>query len=167
MKKLFLIISIVIIGASCQEIPEVQKPESFIEQPVMEEILYESILINAAQGYNIAKLKLIGLKPDTYVYDKFNIDSATYAQNIAYYTTDIDAYKAMNTKVLNRIKAQLAVDDSIENLKRHIKDSIRKSITAKARKNHKERQKGVLQNSVGLPTRTVTDSFARKYRKDN
>ena len=165
MKKLYIIRSIILVVTSCQEIPEVQKPESFIEQPVMEEILYESILINAAQGYNIAKLKLIGLKPDTYVYDKFNIDSATYAQNIAYYTTDIDAYKAMNTKVLNRIKAQLAVDDSIETTERKLKDSLR---TARAKEIQKEKQeKGTIGNNPNIPTRTVTDSFARKYRKDN
>lgn len=165
MKKLFLIISIVIIGASCQEIPEVQKPESFIEQPVMEEILYESILINAAQGYNIAKLKLIGLKPDTYVYDKFNIDSATYAQNVAYYTTDIDAYREMNAKVLDRIKAQLAVDDSIETAERKLKDSLR---TARAKELQKEKQsERTIEGNSGLPTRTVTDSFARRYRKQN
>ena len=165
MKKLFLIISIVIIGASCQEIPEVQKPESFIEQPVMEEILYESILINAAQGYNIAKLKLIGLKPDTYVYDKFDIDSATYAQNVAYYTTDIDAYREMNAKVLDRIKAQLAVDDSIETAERKLKDSLR---TARAKEIQKEKQsKRTIEGNSGLPTRTVTDSFARRYRKQN
>jgi len=165
MRKLYIIISIILVVTSCQEIPEVQKPESFIEQPVMEEILYESILINAAQGYNIAKLKLIGLKPDTYVYDKFNIDSATYAQNIAYYTTDIDAYKAMNTKVLNRIKAQLAVDDSIETTERKLKDSLR---TARAKEIQKEKQeKGTIGNNPNIPTRTVTDSFARKYRRDN
>lgn len=165
MKKLFLIISIVIIGASCQEIPEVQKPESFIEQPVMEEILYESILINAAQGYNIAKLKLIGLQPDTYVYDKFNIDSATYAQNVAYYTTDIDAYREMNAKVLDRIKAQLAVDDSIETAERKLKDSLR---TARAKELQKEKQsERTIEANSGLPTRTVTDSFARRYRKQN
>ncbi|WP_405202965.1 DUF4296 domain-containing protein [Dokdonia sp. LLG6352-1] len=165
MKKLFLIISIVIIGASCQEIPEVQKPESFIEQPVMEEILYESILINAAQGYNIAKLKLIGLQPDTYVYDKFNIDSATYAQNVAYYTTDIDAYREMNAKVLDRIKAQLAVDDSIETAERKLKDSLR---TARAKELQKEKQsERTIEGNSGLPTRTVTDSFARRYRKQN
>jgi hypothetical protein len=165
MKKLFLIISIVIIGASCQEIPEVQRPESFIEQPVMEEILYESILINAAQGYNIAKLKLIGLKPDTYVYDKFDIDSATYAQNVAYYTTDIDAYREMNAKVLDRIKAQLAVDDSIETAERKLKDSLR---TARAKELQKEKQsERTIEGNSGLPTRTVTDSFARRYRKQN
>ena len=165
MRKFYIIISIILVVTSCQEIPEVQKPESFIEQPVMEEILYESILINAAQGYNIAKLKLIGLKPDTYVYDKFNIDSATYAQNIAYYTTDIDAYKAMNTKVLNRIKAQLTVDDSIETAERKLKDSLR---TARAKEIQKEKQeKGTIGNNPNIPTHTVTDSFARKYRKDN
>ncbi|EAQ38199.2 hypothetical protein MED134_10895 [Dokdonia sp. MED134] len=154
-----------IIGASCQEIPEVQKPESFIEQPVMEEILYESILINAAQGYNIAKLKLIGLKPDTYVYDKFDIDSATYAQNVAYYTTDIDAYREMNAKVLDRIKAQLAVDDSIETAERKLKDSLR---TARAKELQKEKQsERTIEGNSGLPTRTVTDSFARRYRKQN
>jgi len=132
---------------------------------VMEEILYESILINAAQGYNIAKLKLIGLKPETYVYDKFDIDSATYAQNIAYYTTDIDAYKAMNTKVLDRIKAQLAVDDSIETTERKLKDSLR---TARAKEIQKEKQEqGTIGSNPNIPTRAVTDSFARKYRKEN
>ncbi len=165
MRKLYIIISIISVVTSCQEIPEVQKPESFIEQPVMEEILYESILINAAQGYNIAKLKLIGLKPDTYVYDKFNIDSATYAQNVAYYTTDIDAYREMNAKVLDRIKAQLAVDDSIETAERKLKDSLR---TARAKEIQKEKQeKGKIGNNPNIPTRTVTDTFARKYRKDN
>ena len=71
----------------------------------------------------------------------------------------------MNAKVLDRIKAQLAVDDSIETAERKLKDSLR---TARAKELQKEKQsERTIEGNSGLPTRTVTDSFARRYRKQN
>ncbi len=168
MRIIQLLVFLTLFGIlSCQDIPDVKKPEPFIEQSLMEDILYESVLVNSAKGYNPAELKLIGIQPQSYIYDKFDIDSATYAQNLAYYIADLEKYRTMNTKVLEKVKAQFKIDDSIESLERKIEDSLR---TMRAREIVDENKR---RDSLGLnrikpkPSPIISDSFARRYRGIN
>ncbi|WP_298329602.1 DUF4296 domain-containing protein [uncultured Dokdonia sp.] len=144
---------------SCQDIPPVEKPGNFIDENTMESILYESVLISSARGYNVAQLKLLGIQPETYIYDKFDIDSLTYAQNLAYYTADVDLYKGINAKVLARVQAELKVNDSIETVQKKEQDSLRtlKAKEVKAKFKQKDSTK-----FKEIPRRLVTDTFSRK-----
>lgn len=164
MRHLHFIIVVILLVCSCQDIPSVDKPEHFFEQKLMEDIMYESALINAARGYNVAMLKLIGLKPETHIYDKYNMDSLTYAQNLEYYTSDVEVYMEMNTKVLKRIQEQFSIDDSLESTERKLKDSLRTMRAKEIKSENKELDSLGIKKSR-FPTRTVTDSFARRYRK--
>ena len=144
---------------SCQDIPPVEKPDNFINQKTMENILYESVLISSARGYNIAQLKLLGIQPEIYIYDKFDIDSLTYAKNLAYYTADVDAYKSLNAKVLERVKAELKVNDSIERVQKKEQDSLR---TLKAREVQAKFKQNDSAKFKEIPRRLITDTFSRK-----
>ena len=156
--RVFLAILICsLITGSCQNIPDVDKPEMLIQQDVMEDILYESVLLTGARGYRVSELKILGITPETYIYDKFDLDSTRYAQNIEYYTANIDLYKAMNERVLERVKRELNINDSIASNEQKEQDSLR---TLKA----KQIRAGdsLTKNKIDLPARKVTDSFARR-----
>ena len=159
MRAISSILIIVICLSSCQDIPSVQKPDNFIDELTMESIMYESVLISSARGYNTAQLKTVGIQPETYIYEKFNIDSLTYAQNLAYYTADVDLYKSINAKVLAKVQAELKVNDSIERLQKKEQDSLRtlKAREVKARFKQKDSTK-----FKEIPRRLITDTFSRK-----
>ena len=158
MRAISSILIFVICLSSCQDIPSVQKPGNFIDEITMESIIHESVLISSARGYNIAQLKLVGIQPETYIYEKFEIDSLTYAQNLAYYTADIDMYKAMNARVLARVQVELKVNDSLETKEQKEQDSLRKIMVRSAPKSDSLLKKQI-------PFRKITDSFSRKSKK--
>lgn len=158
MRAISSILIFVICLSSCQDIPSVQKPDNFIDEITMESIIHESVLISSARGYNIAQLKLVGIQPETYIYEKFEIDSLTYAQNLAYYTADIDMYKAMNARVLARVQVELKVNDSLETKEQKEQDSLRKIMVRSAPKSDSLLKKQI-------PFRKITDSFSRKSKK--
>jgi len=155
MRALFSILIVIIFLNSCQDIPAVQKPDRFIDETMMEHILYESVLISSARGYNTAQLKIVGIQPETYIYEKYNIDSLTYAQNLAYYTADVDVYKVINSRVLERVRNELKFNDSLETKEQKERDSLRK-INVRSLVN-----KDTLLEKR-LPLRTITDTFSRK-----
>ena len=84
-----------------------------------------------------------------YIEEKFGIDSVTYANNIAYYTTDIDQFLEMNERVSKRLIKLHAELDSVHKIEKATKDSIRK---VNAKKN-------------GLDT-TKLDSIEKPILKD-
>ncbi len=134
------VLFIVLFTVSCQSIEEAEKPEKFIKEVKMEHILYDVAVMNAARGYNVQKLKKNDVSPNTYIFEKYGIDSLQYAQNTAYYSVNIDDYKEMYLRVEKRLnalsdslniilEAQKKVEDSlrkIENLERRKRDSIRR-----------------------------------------
>lgn len=149
MKKIFL--SLVLAGfylfVSCQDIAPVEKPKDFISEKKMEEILYESVLLKSARGYGLGKITSVGIDPQNYVLEKFEIDSAQYAANVAYYSTQTEKYTAMNMRVKDRIVAVLKIEDSLDKMETKIKDSLR---LKRARDNEEERLKRMKNDSLGI-----------------
>ncbi len=115
-----------LLAYGCQEIEEVTKPDVLLSEGTLEEIVYESTLLKAARGYNTGKMSVTGVNPETHIFQKFNIDSTSLAQNMAYYATKTDAFKEMNARILKRLETQYAIQDSIYKLERKERDSINK-----------------------------------------
>lgn len=159
--RVFYFICIICLS-SCQDIPSVEKPGNFIDENTMESILYESVLISSARGYNTGQLKAVGIQPETYIYEKFKIDSLTYAQNLAYYTADVDLYRGINAKVLARVQAELKVNDSIETLQKKEQDSLR---TIKAKEVAARFKNKDTVNAREVPRRFITDTFAKRIKQ--
>ncbi|WP_161555216.1 DUF4296 domain-containing protein [Dokdonia sinensis] len=127
-------ILLILLLASCQSIQKQEKPENFISKEKMEQILYDVAVVNAARGYNVQLLKRNNVSPDTYIFEKYNIDSLQYAQNTAYYATDIDDYKEMYIRVEKRIN-KLSDSLSIEFEKqKQVEDSLKKIKSIEVRK---------------------------------
>ncbi|TVZ52925.1 DUF4296 domain-containing protein [Dokdonia sp. Hel_I_53] len=148
---------------SCQEIEDPKKPEITLTKAQMEEILYESILLKAARGYNTGLMIQTGINPETYIFDKFKIDSVTLAQNMAYYATKTDAFKAMNTRVLDRFDAEYKIKDSLYQIERKERDSLNKL-------NQKLRKETLLDTSRPVifkgPILDVSKSLKKKRVKE-
>ncbi len=134
--KPFLYIFFVFFVISCQDISPVEKPANLIERAKMEEIIYEIAIVNSARGYDIQKLSQYDVNPETYVFEKFGIDSVQYAKSVSYYSSDIEGYRDMYLSIQKRIEGEFSHYDSLAKLEKKVKDSLR---TARAREIQREK----------------------------
>jgi len=104
----------------CQDIPDVEKPENLIERAKMEAIIYEMSILNGARGYDIQKLSKYDVKPETYIFEKFDIDSLQYAKSVSYYSSDIEAYKNMYLSIQKRIDGEFSLYDSLAKIEKKV-----------------------------------------------
>lgn len=134
--KSFIYILFILFVVSCQDIPDVEKPENLIDRAKMEAIIYEMSILNGARGYDIQKLSKYDVKPETYIFEKFDIDSLQYAKSVSYYSSDIEAYKNMYLSIQKRIEGEFSLYDSLAKIEKKVKDSIR---TARAKEIQREK----------------------------
>lgn len=108
MKQIQIIVFLVLfLGISCQDVKHVERPDNLIPEDKMAEVLTEVALLNAARNYNKFLLEQSGLKPNEYIYNKFDIDSVQFEKSNAYYTENYNEYESIYEKV----------KDSLETLK--------------------------------------------------
>lgn len=115
MKKfLLLVIGIVIIYCSKNPAP---KPDNLLDDEVMTNILFDIAVLQAAEGTMTYRLTENNIKVNTFIYEKYKIDSTTYYQNQKYYAANTRKYKKMHQEVLARL-------DEIKSTSETKKDSI-------------------------------------------
>lgn len=117
MKILYSFIAFVVL-ISCNQNP-VAKPDKLIDQATMTNILYDVAYLKAAQGYR--HLDFEKLNTDEYIYSKYEIDSATFAQNQKYYASNPIELKKMYDDVMARIKAEEKIADSLGQIEKKMK----------------------------------------------
>jgi hypothetical protein len=98
------ILIVVILFLSCTN--KVSKPKNLISEEKMVAIIYEASILTAAKGVNKKALEDKGIRPDQFVYSKYNIDSIQLVTSLDYYASTIDTYDAIYTKVEERIIAE-------------------------------------------------------------
>lgn len=102
MKKfLLLVIGIVIISCSKNPVP---KPDNLLDDEVMTNILFDIAVLQAAEGTMTYRLTENNIKVNTFIYEKYKIDSTTYYQNQKYYAANTRKYKKMHQDVLARLE---------------------------------------------------------------
>lgn len=111
MKKIICLIALSVLLVSCKEKP-VEKPEKLIDKEMMEDILYDLAILQASFNY---KTKIISNSIDvnTYIYEKYEIDSITLVQNQRFYASDVKAFKKMYKNISERIKTEEDLADSL------------------------------------------------------
>lgn len=129
MKYIFTIF--IIVGfLSCQEVIRPEMPENLIPEDKMVEVLTEVYLINAARSFDNRTILDNKIKLDSFIYNKFEIDSAQFANSNAYYTANLQTYDRLFVKVEGRMLKKKAEVDSLmlvrvrEMEAQRIKDSI-------------------------------------------
>lgn len=133
MKKiLFLLLSVPFL--SCNPNQSVEKPEKLIEEETMEAILYDLALLQALKGYNPQKLAENNINPKTYIYQKYKIDSLQLVENNRYYSADVENYKKMFDRVIERLDTEKKAADKIVQKEIKAEEKKRKDSIVKARK---------------------------------
>jgi len=109
--KSYIYILFVLLGISCQNISPVEN---------------EITILNSARGYDMKMLSKYGVKPETYIFEKYSIDSLQYAKNVSYYSSDIENYKDMYLSIQKRVEEEFSHYDSLSKIEKKVKDSLRK-----------------------------------------
>ncbi|WP_416446291.1 DUF4296 domain-containing protein [Leeuwenhoekiella sp. A16] len=110
----YIFFCIALLCLSCQDVERPEKPDNLIDKDKMVDILYDVSLINAARSYSVPKLKVAGIKPENFVYEKYNIDSTQLAQSLTYYTVDFNTYGQIWERVNKRLETKRSEVDSIK-----------------------------------------------------
>ncbi len=131
------ILSMLTLLVGCQDIERIKKPDDLIGTETMEEILFDLAIVSAARGMNPQKMVQKKIKPETYVFEKYNIDSLQFATSTNYYATDLEKYGAMYRKVQERIDTLHTFHDNVYKADKKMKDSIKK-IEAEERKKRQD-----------------------------
>lgn len=103
---------------SCNQNP-VAKPDKLVDKETMTNILYDIAFLKAAQGYRHKDLD--SFNADEYIYNKYAIDSATFAQNQKYYASQPSEFKKMYENVLERIKLNEKEVDSLGEIEKKLR----------------------------------------------
>lgn len=126
-KRSFLILGILLIMVACGNGPK--KPKNLISKEEMVSILIDAKLISSANSVNRKVMQENGIFPDSYVFNKYDIDSIQFAESNAYYTYRVKDYEEIYEIVkdsLERLKAQYEEqqDKEIKEAEKRRKDSL-------------------------------------------
>ena len=117
MKKVVLFLILVSLNLSCKE-GVVKKPENLIEKEVMVDFMYDLALLEAIKYQSPNALETHKINPDEYIYKKYKIDSAQFAQSNIYYASDYKEYKKMYDQINSRlVKNKSLLEEAIKNEK--------------------------------------------------
>lgn len=109
---------------SCGKEIKLEKPKNLIPEKEFTEILLDMFVINSAKGVNKKVLEENGLKPEAYIYEKYQIDSLQFVKSNEYYAFDSKKYMA----ILNNVK------QNVENQKRVFEKQLEEEEAEKKRR---------------------------------
>ncbi|MGB0788973.1 MAG: DUF4296 domain-containing protein [Marinirhabdus sp.] len=132
----------------CQDLDTIEKPENLIPRDKMATVLAEAYINNAARSTANLEILRKGIKLDALFYEKYGMDSIQFQKSNAYYTNDVEGYRALLEKVKDiLLKKQEYYDTlSARELRRKL-DSIERTSNKK--------------NTTPAPTATVQDSVGQ------
>jgi len=116
---------ILIFLGSCQDLERSEKPEDLIPEAKMIDVLTEISLLHAARNYNKQKLEVTGVDPDTYIYEKFDIDSVQLEKSSDWYSEQYNQYERIYDSVKARLQIMKTRLDSVRDAEIKIEDSIK------------------------------------------
>lgn len=126
MKNILLILVLILV--SCDRSFQAPEPEELIEQSKMEDILFDIELLKASKSKNYRILKDNNMQVDVYIYEKYNLDSITLRENIAYYaSSSFKKYKEIENNVKLRFiseKEKIEVEIKVLDSLKKIEDSL-------------------------------------------
>jgi hypothetical protein len=132
----------------CQNIRQPERPDNLITEEKMIDIFYDAYMANAAKSINNKKLRQFGIRLDSVIYEKHDIDSIQFARSNEYYSLDLDNYSSIFAKVEARLLDDQKEYDSIKEALR----SDNKSVKARVESEQRSRSKSpVAKDSSMLP----------------
>lgn len=104
LKRFTIYLSIILLVSACYNSGKPKKPDNLIAKEKMVDILIDAKLIASANSVNRKIMEDHGVKLNTYVYTKHNIDSLQFALSNAYYAFHIKDYEAIYVKVKDSLE---------------------------------------------------------------
>ncbi|HDZ05173.1 hypothetical protein LCGC14_0082380 [marine sediment metagenome] len=101
---LLLVLGLFLFSSCAEEL--IERPENLIPEYKMVSIIKEMAIVNAAKTTNLGKLRENGIEPTTFVFEKFEIDSAQFVDSDRYYASKPLRYENMYKKVESDLEAQ-------------------------------------------------------------
>ncbi|PWI30750.1 DUF4296 domain-containing protein [Flavobacteriaceae bacterium LYZ1037] len=130
MKYNLIYIIIISFFISCTSVNKPKKPKNLISKEQMVNVLLDMSLLSSAKGINKSKLENNGIFPESFIFNKHQIDSLQFAESNRYYTYHLKEYQDIITKVEDSLKklredySKLVEKEEKETRK---KDSIRRA----------------------------------------
>lgn len=115
-KQFFITVLVLCVCWSCNRLGKPKKPDNLIEKDKMTAILYDVFVLNAAKGTDRRLLERNGIMPETYIFEKYGIDSLQFATSNNYYAYDVKTYENILDNIQTRLKTtkdhyQKIIDD--------------------------------------------------------
>ena len=141
MKHLLLLVVAMLMLSSCAE-ELVEKPDNLIPEDKMVAVIKEMAIVNAAKATNLSKLRENGVEPTSFIFKKFEIDSAQFVDSDRYYASKPLQYENMYKKVESdledqrlKLEAEKKIRDSlslVEKSKKNIDIKAKDSVSTKS-----------------------------------
>lgn len=119
------ILLLVLALVSCQDVHRMEKPDNLIPEDKMADVLLEMSLVQGAKSTNRNEFEQKGLEPQTYIWEKFNIDSLQFVESNNYYSENYDEYEDIYLEVQARLEVLQGKYDTLRELEQKRLDSIR------------------------------------------
>ncbi len=128
MNKILIYCFLFLTCICCQSLDKPITPKNILTEDRMVEILSDMAFINAAKSSNRKVFEENSINPESIILKKYNIDSATFAQNNAWYSSKFEKYKDIVTRVKANIEKETTRHKELqkkEDSLKAIQDSIR------------------------------------------
>ena len=136
------IILLIIIVIGCQSVQKAPEPSQIIDKERMVEMLTDIAVLKAAKGSYRRVLEEHDVNPEEFILKKYGIDSVTFAENNAWYASQLKEYE----KIFNEVKDNLSASKEEYEKRRNTEDSIQRI------KDSIETSLGVKKNiPIGIP----------------
>ena len=137
--KRFLIISFLVLFAACSNVEKAPKPKQLLSKEEMAIILSDLYIIEGAISSNRSSYIETGVQPSSYIYDKYDIDSVMFKENLNYYNDRVEDYLFIMDKIQDDLKS---LQDSVKVRQERIdkeKVTVSKNTSKKAQKPSKKK----------------------------
>ena len=103
-----------------------KKPKKLLSEEQMIDVLYDLSVLTSAKNINKMVLEKKGIAPVDFVYHKYGIDSAQFAESSAYYTYQSEVIQRIYDSVLGRLEKDKAFFEAIYAKEQAKEDSLNK-----------------------------------------
>ncbi|QJP33508.1 DUF4296 domain-containing protein [Nonlabens sp. Ci31] len=139
MNKIIAVI-LVLFTISCSDVEKSPEPKIFFSKDKMAALITDLYLVEGAISSNKGAYLKTGIQPSSFLYEKYDMDSITFQENLNYYTDRVEEYL-------------LIMDEVQENFK-----SLQDSLNARQEIINKEEQRRVSNNTPKDPGKELEKS---------